>query len=91
MGVGVSTMIVSGTLLADFSLGVFTGAASSADGGENTVSRSRDFCIASRGGGSTTTAKSGIAFRGLSGDWLTPLSVTPFGLGADVLALSLND
>jgi len=73
-------MIVSGTLLFSFSLDVSTDAASGADaGGESSCGRdasgSWDFCVACLGGGITTTAKSGIDFRGLSED--LPNSVAP--------------
>lgn len=98
VGVGVSRTMVSGTLLTDFSLGVSKGAVEGVGGGGETsrgrgASSSRDFFfgVARFGGGLTTTAKSGIDFRGLSGDLLTPLGVAPSGLGADALVLSLND
>ena len=86
-------MMVSGIL--SF-LDVSIGGASGADaGGEVSrgcdASGSRDFCFECRGGGLTTTAKSGIDFRGLSGDLPNPLTVTPFGLGVDVLDLCFND
>lgn len=94
VGVGVSRTMVSITLLTDFSLGVSTGKVSGVGGTGGEASRgrdassSRDFCFACFGGVSITTAKSGMDFRGLSGDLLTPLSATPFGLGA---VLSFND
>jgi hypothetical protein len=98
VGVGVMRTMVSGTLLDDFSRGVSTGAVSGVGGGGEAsrgrgASSSRDlfFGVTYFGGGLTTTAKSGIDFRGLSGDLLTPLGVTPFSFGADVLVLSFND